>query len=78
MRPTLTTTETTMHSPTISLQHLAAILAAARFGNRAVALRSLTAAWPDAAQRAEGIERVRAVDPDAGEILAALNAEVVS
>lgn len=65
-----------MNDATIALSHLSAILAAARFGNRAVAARSLVAAWPDAAQRAEGIERVRALDPDAGEVLAKLNAEI--
>jgi len=70
MRPT---TELPM-----TLSALVSILAAARHGGKAVALRTFRDLAPDAGERAAIIEHVRALDPDAGEVLAKLDAEVSS
>lgn len=66
---------TTTNASTASLHELVSIIAAARYGSRVVACRALRDLWPDAAQRAEGIARVRALDPESAEVLAALAAE---
>ena len=66
-----------MMTANASLHELVSILAAARYGSRVIARRALRDLWPDAAQRAEGIARVRALDPESAEVLAAVDAEGV-
>ena len=65
-----------MTTPPITLPALAAILAAGRYGRRDLALKGLAAYWPTAAERTEGIAHVRALDPDAADVLDALSAEI--
>lgn len=64
-----------MTTTNASLNELVSIIAAARYGSRVVACRALRDLWPDSAQRAEGIARVRALDTESAEVLAALAAE---
>ena len=66
-----------MTTANASLHELVSILAAARYGSRVVARRALRDLWPDAAQRAEGIARVRALDPESAHALVAVDAEGV-
>lgn len=66
-----------MTTANASLHELVSILAAARYGSRVVARRALRDLWPDAAQRAGGIARVRALDPESADVLAAVDAEGV-
>lgn len=64
-----------MMTANASLHELVSILAAARYGSRAIALRALRDLWPNAPQRVEGIARVRALDPESADVLATLDAE---
>ena len=66
-----------MTTANASLHGRVSILAAARYGSRVVARRALRDLWPDAAQRAEGIARVRALDPESADALVAVDAEGV-
>lgn len=66
-----------MTTANASIHELVSILAAARYGSRVVARRALRDLWPDAAQRADGIVRVRALDPESADVLAAIDAEGV-
>ena len=66
-----------MTTANASIHELVSILAAARYGSRVVARRALRDLWPDAAQRADGIVRVRALDPESADVLAAVDAEGV-
>ena len=66
-----------MTTANASIHELVSILAAARYGSRVVARRALRDLWPDAAQRAEGIARVRALDPESADALAAVDVEGV-
>lgn len=65
-----------MTTTPITLTALAAIVHSARYGRRDLALKGLAAAWPTAAERAEGIVHVRALDPEAADVLATLSAEI--
>ncbi|MFO0626737.1 MAG: hypothetical protein U0325_14070 [Polyangiales bacterium] len=65
-----------MNTTPITLPGLAAILAAGRYGQRKIARDTLAAAWPTAAERAEGIAHVRALDPDAADLLEVVSAEI--